>query len=61
LSGRWTYPNGTYYEGDFQNNKPKGNGSWHFQNGNELAGKYDQLIVPNEDNTKLNIQLNWNV
>lgn len=46
LSGKWTYPNGTYFEGQFQNNKPKGAGTWNFHNKNTLNGKYEQMIVP---------------
>ena len=26
--GRWIFPNGTYYEGEFENNKPTKNGTW---------------------------------
>jgi hypothetical protein len=26
VSGKWIYPNGTSYEGGFENNKPKGLG-----------------------------------
>merc|ERR1719454_277177 len=40
--GRWIYPNGVYYEGYFENNKPTGEGKWHFANGNELKGTYTQ-------------------
>jgi hypothetical protein len=40
-AGRWVYPNGTYFEGDFENNKPKGTGVWHFKNGNVLVGMYE--------------------
>ena len=41
-SGKWIYPNGMYYEGKFENNKPKGEGKWRFKNGNVLAGDYEQ-------------------
>ena len=41
-SGKWIYPNGMYYEGKFENNKPKGEGCWKFKNGNTLAGEYEQ-------------------
>lgn len=34
VQGKWKYPNGTYFEGNFDNNQPKGKGSWHFENGN---------------------------
>ena len=40
--GRWIYPNGIYFEGGFENNKPKGDGVWHFKNGNTLAGTFEQ-------------------
>ena len=40
--GKWIYPNGMYFEGDFENNKPKGKGKWVFKNGNVLEGEYDQ-------------------
>jgi len=46
LSGKWWYPNGTYFEGHFQNNKPKGRGRWVMANGNVVEGEYDQIIVP---------------
>ena len=32
--GRWIYPNGLFFEGDFKNNKPFGEGTWYFKNGN---------------------------
>ena len=41
-SGKWIYPNGTYYEGDFANNKPDGKGVWFFKNGNIMNGRYEQ-------------------
>ena len=31
-----------YYEGSFENNKPKGDGKWVFKNGNVLGGTYTQ-------------------
>ena len=42
ISGRWIYPNGVYYEGTFENNKPSGKGKWVFKNGNVLDGNYEQ-------------------
>jgi len=59
--GRWIFPNGTYYEGAFINNKPTESGTWHFNNGNQLEGNYKQTIIPNEDpdDKKLNIKLDW--
>ena len=41
-SGRWIYPNGIYWEGSFENNKPKGEGVWFFKNGNQLKGTFEQ-------------------
>lgn len=40
--GKWIYPNGMFYEGNFENNKPKGKGQWVFKNGNLLQGEYEQ-------------------
>ena len=36
IKGKWVYPNGTFYEGNFENNKPKGSGEWKFKNKNIL-------------------------
>ena len=58
VKGRWTYPNGSYFEGEFQNNKPRGKGKWVLCNGNIVEGDYDQVIVPT-DNDKLQTQLLW--
>ena len=30
VQGKWVYPNGSYFEGTFDNNKPKSKGTWHF-------------------------------
>ena len=38
--GRWIYPNGVYWEGNFENNKPCGEGIWYFKNGNQLNGTF---------------------
>ena len=40
ITGQWKYPNGTFYEGAFDNNKPRGKGKWVFQNGNTVEGEY---------------------
>ncbi|CAE8737629.1 unnamed protein product [Polarella glacialis] len=42
VSGRWIFPNGTFYSGKFRYNKPFGKGAWVFSNGNQLAGDYHQ-------------------
>lgn len=43
-TGKWIYPNGNYFEGEFENNKPKGHGKWHFKNGNTLEGEFAQNV-----------------
>lgn len=40
VEGRWILPNGNYFEGKFENNKPSGQGKWYFKNGNVLTGSY---------------------
>jgi hypothetical protein len=47
--GKWIYPNGMYFEGKFENNKPKGEGRWVFKNGNVLQGDYEQKPKVVED------------
>ena len=42
-NGKWQYPNGSYFEGSFDNNQPKGKGRWHFENGNVVEGLYTQM------------------
>ena len=36
--GKWLYPNGTFFQGNFDNNQPKGHGKWNFENGNCVNG-----------------------
>ena len=43
IKGKWIYPNGTFFEGGFDNNKPKGQGCWSFANGNKVDGTYRQI------------------
>ena len=38
--GKWLYPNGSCFEGNFGFNQPKGAGSWKFANGNVVEGVY---------------------
>ena len=62
VEGRWIFPNGTFYEGKFKDNKPDGQGVWKINNGNELCGSYKQTQIQNEDdpdNPKVNIKLDW--
>jgi hypothetical protein len=42
VKGRWIYPNGLYYEGEFIKNKPSGTGVWYCKNGNVVNGEFEQ-------------------
>ena len=56
--GKWLYPNGSYFEGLFENNMPKAQGKWHFGNGNVVEGVYTQTkkVEVNDSNP---IKLTW--
>lgn len=41
-SGKWIFPNGTFYSGKFRYNKPFGKGVWVFKSGNQVTGEYNQ-------------------
>ena len=43
VKGQWLQPNGSYFDGSFDNNKPKGHGKWLFKNGNVVEGDYTQI------------------
>ena len=68
LKGKWIFPNGTYFEGPFVNNFPKGEGIWHFTNGNVVKGSFSQELKDNpnpeenaeegEDNSQITV-INW--
>lgn len=47
VRGRWILPNGTYYEGEFSDNKPNKQGTWYFKDGNQLKGTYTQTKTEN--------------
>ena len=57
VSGKWLYPNGTNYEGAFDNNMPKGQGKWNFENGNSVEGLYTQ--IKRADVEGLELKLAW--
>ena len=57
INGNWIYPNGTFFEGNFDNNQPKGEGKWHFENGNVVRGLYTQIVRADIDNQE--IKLAW--
>ena len=51
-TGQWIYPNGLYWKGNFENNKPMGKGTWYFKNGNTLEGEFNQTekeVDPNAE------------
>ena len=58
VSGKWLYPNGTYFEGNFDNNQPKGPGKWVFANGNVVCGDYHQIKRADVSQDNL-IKLSW--
>jgi hypothetical protein len=57
VSGEWKYPNGTRFEGSFDNNKPKGKGKWVFNNGNVVEGLYTQ--TKKAEQVEDDIKLTW--
>lgn len=58
VKGKWVYSNGTHFQGEFDNNKPKGQGTWNFKNGNSVSGIYKQTVKA-EDNESDPIKLTW--
>ena len=57
VSGKWLMCNGDFFEGSFDNNKPKGAGEWSFKNGNKVQGVYRQTRSATNDAD--DIQLSW--
>lgn len=57
VAGEWRYPNGTRFEGAFDNNKPKGKGKWAFANGNTVEGVYTQ--TKKAEQVEDDIKLTW--
>jgi len=55
VHGKWQYPNGTFFEGNFDNNMPKGVGKWHFENGNTVEGVYTQIQRADVDGQALKL------
>lgn len=48
-SGKWIFPDGTFYCGKFRYNKPFGKGVWVFRDGNQLTGEYQQKKQQEEE------------
>lgn len=40
--GKWLFPNGVYWEGNFVKNKPSGIGYWHFSDKNQVKSEFIQ-------------------
>jgi hypothetical protein len=45
-TGRWVFTNGVTFTGDFEMNKPVGDGTWKMVSGDIVSGTYDRKIVP---------------
>ena len=58
MSGKWLYPNGSHFDGGFDNNKPKGRGKWNFENGNVVEGDYTQIKRADVESEN-EIKLSW--
>ena len=58
VKGRWLQPNGSFFDGCFDNNKPKGHGKWQFKNGNVVEGDYTQIRRADVDDEN-QIKLTW--
>ena len=58
VEGKWVYPNGSFFSGFFDHNKPKGKGKWTFENGNVVEGQYKQAFKADSDADE--IKLSWN-
>lgn len=63
LKGKWIFPNGIFWEGNFKNNKPVDIGVWHFPNNNTVKGEFKQIedeeAEPNPDTGEKPIKLTW--
>jgi len=58
VTGKWLYPDGSFFQGNFDNNKPKGKGCWNFANGNTVDGDYTQIKRADVDSEN-EIKLAW--
>ena len=57
VEGKWIFANGTYFEGKFEKNKPKGMGHWHFANGNVVKGEFTHSTL--EEGEEPITVINW--
>lgn len=58
-SGKWVFPNGVYFEGEFVKNKPKGEGLWKFPNGNVVKGEFNHSQIENAETGEPITKINW--
>ena len=59
MKGRWLLADGSFYEGQFDHNLPKGKGIWSLPSANKISGTYTQTILPSEDEENPPISLRW--
>ncbi len=59
ISGKWIFPNLTYFEGNFEKNKPKGLGFWCFKNGNKIQGEFNHSQVEDPETGNPYTKIKW--
>ena len=59
VHGKWLFSNGTYFEGNFEANQPKGVGKWIFKNGDVVEGEYSHTIIQDAVDAPKTIKLKW--
>ena len=63
IEGKWIFPNGIYFEGKFNKNKPTGVGNWHFPKSNVVKGEFIQEeeadADPDPDTNEKPLKITW--
>lgn len=59
ITGKWIFPNGTFYEGQFEKNLPKSFGTWNFVNGNINTGEYKHSEARMTGSNEISTKLTW--
>ena len=59
VTGKWIFANGTYFEVVFENNYPKGEGVWHFANGNIVKGEFTHELRDAAEGDTQKTVINW--
>lgn len=61
--GKWIFPNGIFWEGKFNKNKPIGQGIWNFTDSNKVKGTFkqaeDEEAEPLPDSDEKPIKISW--